>query len=216
MTEGLRILFRNPYLRPLTVHAALYNLAAQVLTINLVLWLVDARNVSPGGYGLALTAEGVGAVLGTLTALKLSDRLGFGRAFAVSLLLSCGAPLLLATLPFESAALATAAAAILLLAGIGLGNANIYSLTLRQTVIPKDQLVRSTGAYRQVMYGSIPIGSAAAGVIGETAGTHAGVALGAVGLAVSAIPMLTHRIRRLTDPASAKEQVVDGAHEEEA
>ena len=167
MTEGLRILFRNPYLRPLTVHAALYNLAAQVLTINLVLWLVDARNVSPGGYGLALTAEGVGAVLGTLTALKLSDRLGFGRAFAVSLLLSCGAPLLLATLPFESAALATAAAAILLLAGIGLGNANIYSLTLRQTVIPKDQLVRSTGAYRQVMYGSIPIGSAAAGVIGR-------------------------------------------------
>ena len=56
------------------------------------------------------------------------------------------------------------------------------------------------------MYGSIPIGSAAAGLIGATAGTHTGVAAGAAGVAISALPMLTPRIRRLTDPASAKAQ----------
>ncbi len=32
-------------------------------------------------------------------------------------------------------------------------------VTLRQTVIPTDQLTRTVGAYRQIMYGSIPIGS---------------------------------------------------------
>ena len=93
VTEGLRLLIGNVYLRALTLHAAVYNLAAQVLTINLMLWAVQERQVSPGGYGLALSVGGVGAVLGTLTALRLADRLGFGPAFAASLLLSCFVPL---------------------------------------------------------------------------------------------------------------------------
>ena len=94
--RGLTVLFTNPYLRALTIHAALYNLAAQVLTIDLVLWAIQGRQVPPGAYGLALSAAGFGALIGTLTALRLGDRLGFGRAFAVSLLLSCFVPLALA------------------------------------------------------------------------------------------------------------------------
>jgi predicted MFS family arabinose efflux permease len=182
LTEALRLLVANPYLRALTVHAAIYNLAAQIFTINLVLWMVRGRQVSPAAYGLALSAGGVGAVLGTLTALRLADRPGFGRAFAASLLLSCVVPLTVAALPLYGTAVAVAVAAVLLVSGIGLGNANVYSLTLRQTVIPADQLARTVGAYRQVMYGSIPIGSALAGVLGATAGTRAGVVAGTIGL----------------------------------
>ncbi len=199
----MRLLFANLYLRALTVHAAMYNLASQVFTINLVLWMVQQRQVSPGGYGLALSAGGVGAVLGTLTALKLADRLGFGRAFAASLLLSCFVPLAVAGLPLYGTALAVGVGIVLLISGVGLGNANVYSLTLRQTVIPADQLARTVGAYRQIMYGSIPIGSALAGVIGATAGTRVGVAAGAIGLALSALPMLAGKIRRLPTPAAA-------------
>jgi len=99
LTEGLRLLVANPYLRALTMHAAVYNLAAQIFTINLVLWMVQGRQVSPAAYGLALSAGGVGAVLGTLTALRLAERMGFGRAFAASLLLSCFVPLTVAGLP---------------------------------------------------------------------------------------------------------------------
>jgi MFS family permease len=199
VAQGLKVLFGNPYLRALTVHAAAYNLAEQIVIINLVLWAVQGQGVPPGAYGLALSAGGVGALLGTLTALRLADRLGFGRAFAVSLLLSCFVPLLLAVAPLRSVALATVVGGVMLVAGIGLGNANVYSLTLRQTVIPRFLLTRSAGAYRQVMYGSIPLGSALAGVIGELAGTRLGVLIGSVGLALSALPMLTRRIRALRD-----------------
>ncbi len=143
---------------------------------------------------------GSGHLLGTLTALRLADRLGFGRAFAVSLLLSCFVPLLLVIVPLRSVALAAMIGGVMLVVGIGLGNANVYSLTLRQTVIPRSLLARSGGAYRQVMYGSIPIGSALAGVVGVLAGTRAAVLVGAVGLALSALPMLTRRIRTLRDP----------------
>ena len=53
------------------------------------------------------------------------------------------------------------------------------------------------------MYGSIPIGSALAGVIGEAAGTRAGVAMGAAGLALSSLPMFARRIRSLSAPGRA-------------
>jgi predicted MFS family arabinose efflux permease len=165
--------------------------------------MVQDRAVSTGAYGRALSAGGAGAFLGTLWALRLADRLGFGRAFATALLLSCFVPLLIAAIPVGGTALAGAVAAILLVSGVGLGTANIYSVTLRQIVIPADQLARSVGAYRQVMYGSIPIGAALAGALGETAGTRAAVAIGTLGLALSATPMLTRRMRTLSTPQAA-------------
>ena len=126
-----------------------------------------------------------------------------GKAFAASLLLSCFVPLTVTGLPLYGRALAVGIAAVLLVSGVGLGNANVYSLTLRQTVIPADQLARTVGAYRQIMYGSIPIGSALAGVLGATVGTRAAAACGTIGLALSAIPMLARRIRQLPSAAAA-------------
>lgn len=167
---------------------------------------VQFQGVSAGAYGLALAAGGVGGLLGTLTALALADRLGLGRAFALSLGLSCGVPLLTAAWSLTGAALAGVIAAVMFLAGIGLGNANVYSLTLRQTVIPGTQLARSGGAYSQVMYGTIPIGAALAGVIGETLGTRTGVLLGAAGLVLSALPMLSRRILALKSTHASRDQ----------
>ena len=191
------------YLRALTMHALIYNAAAQVLTVNLVIWAVQDRDVSAGMYGVALSAGGVGAFVGTMAALRLAEREGYGRGFAASLLLSTGPPLLIPFLPFEQAALGAALAGVELVAGIGLGSANVLSTTLRQIVIPRDQLARTTGGYRLLMYGSIPLGSALGGLLGEILGSRVGVAVGALGLVASALPMLERRIRTLRDPRDA-------------
>ena len=61
----------------------------------------------------------------------------------------------------RSGALAAIIGGVMLGAGIGLGNANVYWLTLRQTVIPRPLLARSGGTDRQVMCGSIPQGGVA-------------------------------------------------------
>ncbi|MCQ1955438.1 MFS transporter [Arthrobacter sp. zg-Y826] len=206
LLTGLRILFGDRHLRALTVHAATYNAAEQILMLNLILWAVQQQDVGVGAYGLALAGAGVGGLLGTLTALRLADKAGLGPAFAVSLVLSCAAPLLLPVWPFTAWALAGVIAAVMLLRGIGEGNANIYSLTMRQQLIPRDELTRSAGAYTQVMYGSIPLGALLAGVVGETLGVRAGVLIGALGLVVSAVPMLTPaflRLRAIPAPAAA-------------
>lgn len=202
--DGMRVLFTNPYLRALTVHAAIYNLAGEIYLINLVLWAVRAQDVSPASYGLALSAGGVGGLIGTMVALTLMDRLGLGRAFLASLALSCGAPLLTGLFDLQGMALGVVIAAVSLIAGIGLGNANIYSLTLRQSVIPEHVLTRSAGAYTQVMYGSIPLGALLAGLAGTTVGPRLGVVLGAIGMAASVAPMTTRAVRTLSTPQAAR------------
>lgn len=195
--DGLSLILTHPYLRPLTIHATLYNAAAQVFVVNRVVWVVRENHVSPGLYGVALGAGGAGAFLGTMLALRLADRLGHGRAFLASLSLSCGVPLLTAALPWTGGPLGYGLAGLQLLAGAGLGSANVLSITLRQFAIPRGRLARANGAYRSLNFGSIPLGSALAGVLGEAFGSRAGVALGTVGLALSALPMLATAVRRL-------------------
>lgn len=201
--EGLRQVFRNPYLRALTSHAAIYNLASQVLTVNLVVYAIKERHVSAGAFGLALSAGGIGGFLGVMAALRVSARLGFGRGFVAALSLSTGAPLLLALVPAQGTELAGAFAACLFVAGIGLGCANVLSITLRQTVIPRGSLARSNGGYRLLIFGVLPLGSALGGLIGTSLGSRAGLMAGAIGLTASALPMLQRRIRRLRTPADA-------------
>jgi MFS family permease len=203
LLDGVRLLMRNVYLRALTVHAAIYNAASQVLMVNLIVWAVEDRDVSAGMYGLALSAGGIGAFIGTIIAFGLADRLGYGHAFAVSLIASTGAPLLIAVIPWEGTTLGLAIGALQLVAGVGLGSANVLSTTLRQIIIPRGQLARTTGGYRLLMYGSIPLGSALGGVLGQTYGSRTGVALGAIGLACSALPMLARTVRSLRDPSDA-------------
>lgn len=202
--SGIRILVVNPYLRALTIYASVYNAAGQIFFVNLIIWTIKERDVSAGLYGLALSGWGLGAFLGTMAALWLAARLGFGRAAAAAAVLSCGVLLVIAALPVRGISLGLAIGGVLVVSGIGLGTANVLSATLRQTVIPRNQLARTTGSYRLLMYGSIPLGSALGGVLGETVGSRFGVAIGTIGIALSALPMLGRTVRSLRDPKDAR------------
>ncbi|MGE5828864.1 MAG: MFS transporter [Micromonosporaceae bacterium] len=202
--SGLRIVLGNPYLRALTAHAAGYNAAYQILMVNLVVYALAERGAAPGLYGLALTAGGVGAFLGAMMALRLVARSGYGHAFIVTVVFSAGVPLIIVTIPLAGPAFAVALGACLLISGLGVGSANVLSVTLRQLAVPRDSLARSNGAYRLLIYGVMPFGSVLGGVVGQALGPRAGVGIGTAGMALSAIPMVVGRIRALRDPADAQ------------
>ena len=204
LLEGLRLLAANPFLRALTSHAMIYNGASQIFTVNLIVFAVTDRGLSAGLFGLALSAAGAGAFLGTMAALRLAGRLGYGRAFAVSLTLSTGTPLFIAALPGDGAALAALLALIQFVSGLGLGSASTLSVTLRQVVAPRGSLARTQGGYRLFIFGVLPLGAALGGLIGRTFDSRTGVAVGTVGMALSALPMLTRRIRTLSGPQDAR------------
>lgn len=204
LLAGLRAIAVNPWLRALTTHAAIYNGASQILTVNLVIYAVTDRGLGAGLFGLALSAAGAGAFLGTLASLRLAARFGYGRTFAGALVCSTGAPLLITVLPGRGPVLAGTLALVQLVSGCGLGVANVLSVTLRQVVIPRGNLARSNGGYRLLIYGALPLGSALGGVLGQAFGSRIGVAAGTAGLALSALPMFTRRIRSLRDPDEAR------------
>ena len=158
--EGVRQIKVSPFLRSLTAHAALYNASAQILVVNLVILAVKERGLSAGGYGLALSAGGAGAFVGAMLGLRLADRLGYGRAFGASLVLSTGLPLLLALLPGRGLQFGVLLEPCSSAPGIGLGSANVLSVTIRQLLIPRSTLARSNGAYRTFTFGVLPIGAA--------------------------------------------------------
>lgn len=201
--DGVLLLMRNAYLRALTVHAGIYNAAAMILTVNLVVWAVQERSLSAGAFGLALSCAGAGALIGTMVILKVVERLGFGRSFVAALVLSTATPLMIALIPGQGTSVAVALGAIQFVSGIGLGGANVLSRTLRQVVVPRGQVARTNGGYRFLMYGTIPLGSLAGGVVGTTFGPQVGVAVGTIGLAISALPMITRQVRRLREPQDA-------------
>ncbi len=200
--EGVRQIKVSPFLRSLTAHAALYNASAQILVVNLVVLAVKDRGLSAGGYGLALSAGGAGAFVGAMIGLRLAARLGYGRAFLTSLALSTGLPLLLALLPGRGVQFGVLLGLVQFAAGIGLGSANVLSVTIRQLLIPRASLARSNGAYRTFTFGVLPIGAALGGVLGSTFGTTAAVAVGTVGMALSALPMFVREVRTLETPVT--------------
>ncbi len=201
---GIRSLLGNPYLRSLTAHAAMYNVAYQIVMVNLVVWVVKERHVGVGVYGVALSAAGAGAFLGTMAVLRVSARVGYGRAYLYALVLFTGVPLVLAALPLHGNALGYAIAAVEVVAGIGVGAANVLSTTLRQAVVGVGALARSMGSYRVIIFGVIPFGSAVGGVLGDTLGSRTGVAIGTACFAISATPMVFGRVRALGKPGDAR------------
>lgn len=159
--------------------------------------MIAADVLRAAALGAVPVAWGFGAMsLG----LRVAARLGYGRAFAVSLALSTGVPLALPLLPGRGLSYGVLLAACQLLSGIGLGSANVLSVTIRQLLIPRTALARSNGAYRTFTFGVLPLGAALGGVLGGALGTTRAMAVGSAGIALSALPMFTREIRTLRDP----------------
>jgi hypothetical protein len=96
---GLRLSVSNIYLRALGTEAAIYNLFNQMLWAVLILHLARGMHFQPVIIGLVLTTEGVGALLGSLVAARLSRRWGLGRTLIGSIMVANAAPLLIPAAP---------------------------------------------------------------------------------------------------------------------
>jgi MFS family permease len=176
IAEGLRHLARHRLLRTLAVMVGVMNLS---ITASLAVLPVYA--VAPGpmglsafGFGLLLTGGAVGSLIGAFAAPYVERRLGRARTLRIAILAAaaaCAAPLL--THP-------VLVAAGFAFAGFGEMSWDIITVSLRQRLTPDHLLGRVNAGYRLVGYGTMPIGAALGGVIGETVGLRWVFAIGAV------------------------------------
>ncbi|SFK47996.1 Predicted arabinose efflux permease, MFS family [Streptosporangium canum] len=191
IAEGVRYVVGHPLLRRIAVLGALTMLSNGIWAVAQPIFMVKVLHVNPAIYGLLLSGGAVGSLAGAVLAPRVAARFGAGRAMyggaAVAALAILIAPLaaegrLLVLFPLGCA-----------LSGMGAGVFGINQLSYRQRITPEHLLGRMNASMRFLMWGAAPIGGLLGGVLGEWSGAHATIWIGAAGITLAHLPVLTYR-----------------------
>jgi len=141
-----------------------------------VLWALKVLGVPEALFGVLILSLAFGGVVGTLTVGALTARVGRANALRLAVGAMAGSSLAMA---FVTNALI--AAILWSVASWAVIVWNVLTMSLRQQLIPEALFGRVQGAWRTVVYGTIPLGSVVGGVVAATFGLTAPlVVLGAV------------------------------------
>ncbi|HET9520007.1 MAG TPA: MFS transporter [Candidatus Limnocylindrales bacterium] len=170
IAEGLRYLIGHPLLRVLAIMVGVGNLANSAVFAVLVLYVVapGPLGLDEVGFGLLMTAGAVGSLGGTFVVAPLERRLGRANLLAISMV-GFSIPLLV---PGLTTSLPLVAGAMVLGGFIGIAW-NVVTVSLRQRIVPDRLLGRVNASYRLLAWGTIPVGAALGGFIGEAFGLRA-------------------------------------------
>ncbi|WP_051806640.1 MFS transporter [Streptomyces sp. NRRL F-2747] len=193
--EGVAFVFRQPVLRTVVVSGSMVNIGtAGVMTLLPVLALTEL-GWSAGTLGMFLGAGGIGGLIGALTAVRLAERLGAGRAvlfvgIAVAPL-AVALPLLGWPVPGPLAAVGWA------LVMLKVGFDSVLMMTFRQQVTPAGLMARVNGTMRVLFTGAVALGSATAGALAAAGGVRCALGVSAACLACVWIPIALSPLRRM-------------------
>ena len=166
--EGLGWLLRHPILRVLMVTLGIGSGVASMTNAIGVLFALQNLGLSEQGFGLLLAVAGGGAVLGSLAAPTLAKLLGRPAAMGGALLVASGSTLLLGFWQAPPVGFAAFFVTTFMISAF-----NVQIISLRQALIPEALFGRVQGAFRTVIWGTIPLGSILGGIIGTQFGLSA-------------------------------------------
>jgi MFS family permease len=161
--EGLRWVRDHDLIRSFVAVSTVVNFTQSAIQSVLVLLATQVLGLSPAGFGILLTASGVGGFVAGVLSSRIGGRLGVPRVLF---------PAIMLTIPlFVLIALAndvyTVAAAIGLNAFFGV-MASVQMAVLRQRIVPNRLLSRVSSVGQFFSFGfAIPAGALAAGLIAQ-------------------------------------------------
>jgi MFS family permease len=160
---SLSWLMHNPVLRGLAIRVSIMAVAVSAAQSVLVIVGIDRMGLTPATFGFWLTAEAVGAALGSLVASRVIRRVGSVRSMQAALVLVTGSFVLLAV--SRSAALGGVG-----LVALGFASPlwNVVTISLRQRIVPSEIFGRANSAYMVAVWGGLPIGSVIGGAIARS------------------------------------------------
>jgi MFS family permease len=197
VAEGLRYVLGNRYLRPLAACTGLLNMFNMMANAVLLLFAVRVLRLSPGAIGGVLTAGNVGFLVGAFLAARIGRTLGVGPTLI-------GAAVLMAIgqffIPLASRSLAVPMLLVYgLLVTFGGVIYNVNARSLVQTITPDRILGRTVATLRFMVWGTIPIGTFAGGILGSRIGLRPTLWIAAAGILLSFLPPLLSPVRRLIE-----------------
>lgn len=171
IVEGLRFLWGHRVLRTLAIMVGVFNFASNATVPILVLYAVgpgSAMGLSEPAFGLLLTASAAGSLVGSLVAEHVERALGRARSLLLTIF---GSTLFVGTPALTARPVVIGAA--FLVGGITVMVWNVITVSLRQTVTPNRLLGRVNSGYRLLAWGTMPLGAAAGGILGQLFGLRA-------------------------------------------
>jgi MFS family permease len=207
--EGLRYVLGHRLLRVVAIKGGVYTLFAALSMAVFLVYAVRDLHVSAASIGLMFSVGGGALVVGSALMARLGKRLGVGTTLTLGALLQSSSFLLVPLaprshpMPFFVAAIAIES----LFAPMW----NVTQISLRQTVTPSRMHGRMTATMRFITWGALPLGSLAGGLLGSAIGRHATLWIGAVGGALSAVPVLLGPLARLREMPEAPGEPVTPA-----
>jgi MFS family permease len=157
---GIKYLYNQKVLRRLVLTTATIGVCYSAGTATMVLFIIKELELSPQYFGVVLSIQGVGALLGAVVAPKASKK--FGRSIIMTLGITSSSVVLLlqgfATNIYIFVALAT-------FAGFAISQWNILLMATYQRIIPNELYGRIHGTRRTLVWGMMPIGSLIGGVL---------------------------------------------------
>jgi MFS family permease len=197
IAEGLRFVLHQPTLRAITFCTGTSNLFSSISGAAMLLFLIRQLGLSTGLAGLLMTAGGVGALLGGLTATWWSRTFGQARTIWLSLLVIVPFEILM---PLSQPGWAVSLFAVASLAfGFGAVVYNVAQVSYRQAICPDHLLGRMNASVRFIVWGTMPIGGLIGGGLATWLTPRGALWIGTIGGALAVLWLLASPLRTMRD-----------------
>jgi MFS family permease len=198
---GIGAIAKRPPLVAINLSIAIFYLTAGAFGALYTLFMLRELGLTPSAMGLIISVGGASALVGSVMALPLAKRVGFGPALILGFAIAMfGMVMLIPAAIFAGKGWAP----LFMVAQQALGDAgfmifSILSTSLSQKLLPENEIARANG-FGQVVSGiTMTVSILCAGAIAEVFGVKETVAwaagLGTLGL----LPLLTPTLWRLRD-----------------
>jgi MFS family permease len=193
--EGLRWVVGHRWLRAIAMCTGTSNFFSSVLFAIFVLYAVRNLHLSAFEIGLVFGVGSFGSILGALVVNRLQRAIGVGRTILLTaIVFSAGGlavPLSPRSFPLPLLMVGQ------MLFGFGAVAYNITQVSLRQAITPERLQGRMNAAMRWIVWGTIPLGSLAGGVIATASGLRAALWIGAIGSCFCFLPILLSSVKSI-------------------
>lgn len=166
------------------VASTVNNVGSEMLFGIFPLFALQLLRIRTAQYGSLFLCYAVGAVLGGLLAGRVKLLVGEGPAITISVVLF-GLPLLLMAVWPQ----ALLAAVLMAASGVGEGVWSVVVMSLRQAVAPQAIRGQVLATLRLFSWGSVSIGAALAGVVGQTIGIDWSAIVGCAAIVITGIAL---------------------------
>lgn len=171
--EGLSFVRHERLLFPLFSCISFAAFTGSGVRVLLPILVLRTLGMNATQLGVLLSAGALGGILGAMTRSLWLERLGIGRCIVATYVVG------VSILVLQPAALHVPAIAGWVIAGAGVVYSyfitiyNVTQMSLRQEICPKQMLGRMNATFRFAVWGVMPLGSVAAGLLASIVGVEA-------------------------------------------